>query len=338
MSTRAVQDHVQEALDTLGSVSALAIAKKDFQDAIRSPYFWAVTVAITLAIGFFLFQVVDQAVNIISQAEEEAGQDFQLTTDLFVVTLRFGFQVFVPLLAIVATYTSIAGERATGSLKLLLSLPNSRRDVVVGKLLGRFGVVATPLVVAFVLSALFFPLSQFTFVPETYAQFALLTLLLGIIFVSFTMGVSAAATTTRRAAIAAFGVYAYFLLFWSRLARNVPELIARVIDLERGVKLQLEVAIQVLNPMSAYRTLVFSRRLDAPMEARSMLILRGSGSGAGGPATFNQQIGARRFLRREVFVTEVPWYFTDVAVLVVMLLWLVIPLAIGYVLFKRADL
>lgn len=338
MSTRDGQDRVRAALDELHGVNAVAIAKKDYRDAIRSPYFWAVTAAVTLAIGFFLFQIVPQLLDALSQADQQSPAQIDPTTDLFVITLRFGFQVFVPLLAIVATYTSIAGERVSGSLKLLLALPNSRWDVVLGKLLGRFAVVATPLVVAFGLGAIFFPASQFTFVPDTYAEFALLTLLLGVIFVAFTMGVSAAATTTRRSAVAAFGVYAYFVLFWARLARNIPQLLNRVMDLSRGTRLQLEVAIQILNPMSAYRTLVYSRRLDAPMEARSILLTRASGPGAINPGRFSEQLNARRFLRREVFVTEVPWYFTDAAVLAVMLLWVVVPLAIGYLLFERADL
>lgn len=319
-------------------MSIAAIAKKDFRDAIRSPYFWAVTLAVTLAIGIFLFQVIDQVLQIVSEAERQTGEEVELSTDLFVQALRFGFQIFVPLLAIVAAYTSIAGERASGSLKLLLSLPNSRWDVVMGKLLGRFAVVAIPLLIAFVIGALVFPLSQFTFVPETYAVFALLTLFLGIVFVAFTMGVSAAATTTRRAAVVAFGVYAYFVIFWARFARNFPGFLQGFMDYNDGVRLQLEVGLQILNPMSAYRTLVYSRRLDAPMEARAQLIQRGGSSGQPNPRAATDTLDLQRYLLHEVFVDQIPWYLSDAVVVFVLLLWVAVPLAIGYYLFSRADL
>lgn len=44
------------------------------------------------------------------------------------------------------TYGAILHERNSGSIRFLLGLPNSRRDIVVGKFLGRSGTVAVPLV------------------------------------------------------------------------------------------------------------------------------------------------------------------------------------------------
>lgn len=306
-----------------------AVTKKDYRDAIRSPYFWAVTAGITVVIGFFLFQVVTNFLELVAQEEQARQVDIQLTTDLFVSTLRFGFQVLVPVLAIVVAYTSIAGERDTGTLKLLLSLPNSRRDVLVGKVLGRSAVVATPILVALTVGAVAFPFSQFTFVPTTYAAFAALTLLLGIVFVGFGVGVSAAVSTGRRAAVAAFGIFAYLVFLWGGLARNVSEFAARLLDLQRGTALQMEVVVRLLNPMSAYRSLVYRSRIAGPMEARSVLLTRDSQLA---------QEQAQQYLLQEVFVDQVPWYLSDPVVLAFLLLWLVVPLGVGYYLFESADL
>jgi len=49
--------------------------------------------------------------------------------------------LFLPLVAIFAGYAAISKERTGGSLKLLLSLPHSRKDVIIGKVVGRCGVV-----------------------------------------------------------------------------------------------------------------------------------------------------------------------------------------------------
>jgi ABC-2 type transport system permease protein len=66
---------------------------------------------------------------------------------------RFGLNI-VPVLALVASYLAIAGERESGTLKLLLGMPPTRREVVLGKLLGRLAVTTTAIVVAFTVGAL----------------------------------------------------------------------------------------------------------------------------------------------------------------------------------------
>lgn len=310
-------------------MSWVAVTKKDFRDAIRSPYFWAVTAAITLVVGFFLFQVVTEILDLVREAEQANNQDIELTTDLFVSTLRFGLQPLVPVLAIVVAYPSIAGERDSGTLKLLLSLPNSRLDVLVGKLLGRSGVIMTPMLIAFAVGALAFPLSEFTFVPATYAAFVVLTLLLGIVFVAFGLGISAAASTGRRSAIAAFGIFAYLVFLWDGLAQNLASLLGRLLELSRSTALQLELFIRLLNPMAAYRTLVYRIQISGPIEARAILLTRDARP---------DELSVQRFMMRSVFRDSVPWYFSDAMVVVLMLLWLVIPLVLGYYLFERADL
>lgn len=323
-------------------MSWVAVTKKDYRDAIRSPYFWATTAAITLVIGFFLFRFVQRFLDAVAQVEQQ-GVQVELTTDLFVNTLQVGFQVLVPVLGLVVAYASIAGERDSGTLKLLLSLPNTRRDVLLGKLLGRSAVVATPLLVAFTVGAIIFPVSQFTFVPVSYLAFAVFTLLLGVVFVAVALGVSAAASSSRRAAVGSFGIFAYLVFLWEGLARNLPSLLSKVLDMKRGVKLQLEVFLGLLNPMSAYHSLVYSFSASpdtrSPMEARSILIKRAGGTSAPEQTqAAGAQANARQFLLQNVFVDQVPWYLSDPMAVALVLLWIVVPLAIGYVLFERADL
>jgi ABC-2 type transport system permease protein len=44
---------------------------------------------------------------------------------------------FIPMIGLALGYGAIANERQSGSLRLLLSLPNSRADVVLGKFIGQ---------------------------------------------------------------------------------------------------------------------------------------------------------------------------------------------------------
>lgn len=53
--------------------------------------------------------------------------------------------VLTPLLTLTLAYDVVPAERRSGRIRLLLSLPHTRRDLVVGTALGRFGVVAAAL-------------------------------------------------------------------------------------------------------------------------------------------------------------------------------------------------
>ena len=101
-----------------------AIARKDFQDAVRSKWLWGLS-----AIFFGLF--VGSAYLIGSGVESNGNG--ALTAEVFVPTLgNRVVALVVPIVAIVVAFSSIVGERESGSLKLLLSLPHSRQDVVAG--------------------------------------------------------------------------------------------------------------------------------------------------------------------------------------------------------------
>jgi len=126
-----------------------------------------------------------------------------------------GMSVFIPLIAIGIAYQSIAGERESGSLKLLLSLPNSRLDVVVGKFLGRLGVLSVAVVIGFVSMLL---ATAVTFDGDIQADiiltFMLAVLLLTVVFVGIAVSVSAFSESTFSAAIGGFGLFVVFQFAW----------------------------------------------------------------------------------------------------------------------------
>ncbi|MDZ7850465.1 MAG: ABC transporter permease subunit [Halodesulfurarchaeum sp.] len=60
--------------------------------------------------------------------------------------------MLVPIMALIAGYLAIAGERESGSLKILLGLPPSRGEVLAGKFLGRAAVVGIGVAAGFAIS------------------------------------------------------------------------------------------------------------------------------------------------------------------------------------------
>ncbi len=123
----------------------------------------------------------------------------------------------VPLLAIGFSQGDVVGMRERGDLKLLLGLPFSRRDVILGSFGGRTVVV---------LGALFGGLAVGTLVAlargagMAFDSLVFVTGMLGIltaVFVAIAIGISAAVSTETRAGALSIGVYFVFVfqLWWA---------------------------------------------------------------------------------------------------------------------------
>ncbi|WP_158056344.1 ABC transporter permease subunit [Halorussus halophilus] len=281
-------------------MSWLVVARKDFEDAVRSKMLWSIILLFVLATAGTI-AALDQVLEL----------DADGATQL--LTLPAG--LIIPISALVAAYLAIAGERESGSIKILLGLPHTRRDVVVGKLLGRAGVVAAAVVVAFavtgvVLAALYGTVSFGQFVMLT-----LLTVLFGTTFVGIAVGISATSASRSRAMASAVGVFVLFQILWDYVPAAIYYVAEGTIP---GVgKLPAWYYLLVtLNPKNAYTT-------------ASDLFLTG-----GAMAAAN---GGQSMTMADRVIGEVPFYLESWFGLVVLAIWLVVPVALGYLAFERAD-
>ncbi|ELY59571.1 ABC transporter, partial [Natronococcus amylolyticus DSM 10524] len=191
-------------------MSAIAVAKKDFRDAVRS------RTLLVLTALFALFTV--GGAYLASWAAEVLDGGAETTLDL-IIALQTPAGYLVPIIALVVSYAAIAGERESGSLKFLLGLPHTRRDVVIGKILGRTGVVGVSILVGFAFGLI----GLFAFVGSVslvdYLGFTLVTLLFGLVYVCIGVGLSSMTRSTTKAAIGAFGLIVFFWFAWSILVQ-----------------------------------------------------------------------------------------------------------------------
>lgn len=271
----------------------LTIARKEFADALRSRMIWGIVVIIavmtSLSAGISLLvpDVEGGAEMAIGGASQFAG-------------------LLVPIMALIAAYLAIAGERESGSLKVILGLPPSRGEVLVGKFFGRSGVVAIGLALGFVVSgvvtaALYGGLPVAAFVGTTA-----LTVLLGVSFVGVAIGISAITATRARAMTLAIAAYLGLTLLWD-LAPNVVHLLVTG-EMPGAVVPGWFLLLQGLSPTGAYNALV----------QRVLL---------GGGAAVEARIGG-----------TAPGYLDPAVFLVILLAWTIVPLLAGYLTFRRADL
>jgi ABC-2 type transport system permease protein len=260
----------------------------------------ALTVLVVLfAAGFtYLFSAIPR---VLGNAAPDAAATIALLS-----ALNSASALVVPLIGLVVGYKALVGERASGSLKLLLGLPHSRRDVVIGKLVGRTGVVAVAVLVGFAAAAVAAFALYDSFAVVEFATYAVLTVLLGAVFVAIAVGLSAGLRSTSWALYGAIGLFVLFEFVWN----FVPVVVLYVTN---GFELpQLTTTPEwaslftLLNPQRAYG---YAAASVIPELSESV------------PAEAGD-----------------PFYLQEPFGFVVLAFWLVVPLALGYLRFDGTDL
>jgi ABC-2 type transport system permease protein len=289
----------------------LAVAKKDFRDAVQSRALWA------LVVVFVLLSVISSYAYV--RLPEVFGEPEGATFGgliLFTVGIT---GLFVPLAAIVVCYKSLAGERELGSIKLLLSLPTNRWDVFAGKVLGRASVLAFGLGVGLVVGLGFGTVLLGELDLLDVLVFLLVTLVFAAVYAGIVVGLSATTGSTARATTLAIGFFVVFELFWD----VIPMGILYVVE---GFSLPSTFPdwfffVTQLSPSAAYFSTVVALLPD--LADATGTDPSGAGAGAGVEVA---QIGTDSFL------------LSPEVGIIVLAVWLVVPFVVGSYRFERADL
>lgn len=282
-------------------MSLAAVARKDFQDAARSRWLWALSALFILFAGGMAYLYGE----IFASAPEGEVSVLGL---LFFLLAPAG--LLVPIIGLMISYKSIVGERESGSIKLMLSLPHTRGEMVLGKLLGRTASVAVAIAIGFAVAAVVALAQYGELEPVSYTLFVLLTIFFALVYISIGVGFSTLFASASRALAGAVGLFVLLEVAWD----FVPMVLYYFVN---GLSLdgyfpqppEWVQFLGVLAPSQAYSNAVFALLPDDP---------RGSLGGAA--------------------QTPDAFYLQEWFGIVVLLFWLVVPIALGYLRFKRADL
>lgn len=283
-------------------MSWIAVAKKDFRDAVQSRALWAL-----LAV-FVLFSVAT------TYAYVELPEAFGATGEVSFAGLLFFLAgitaLFVALAAIVVCYKSLAGERELGSIKLLLALPHTRRDVFVGKVIGRAAVIAAALGVGLLVGLGVGSLLLGTTDVVPLVTFVLAAAVFAGIYATIVVGLSATTGSTSRATTLALGFFVVFELAWDVVPLALVYVVNGFSLPPAGQYPDWMFLVMQVPPSSAYFAALVALLPDVAAEAGAQ----------------TQAAGFDAF------------YATPEIGFVVLAFWLVVPLAVGYYRFDGADL
>ncbi|MHB9287743.1 ABC transporter permease subunit [Halobacteriales archaeon Cl-PHB] len=270
------------------------VATKDVGDAIRQYHLHAAVLLFVLLFGGTAY-ITTEAVRY-STVDPEAVA-FGLT----------GLGMFlVPLVAVAFAQGIVVEMRTRGDLKLLLGMPFSRRDVVLGSFAGRVVLVCAAVLAGVAVATLVALARGAPVAFDTLLAATALVCVLGVVFVALSVAISASVSTTTRSGAIAMGV---FFLFAFDLWRQVPRIVLYVLNgfrFPQAVPRWVSFVVH-LNPVLAFR--------DA-MRPVLPAITGFSGDAAG----------------------TLPVYRTVPFAVLLLALWILVPLVLGVRRFQRTDL
>ncbi len=230
--------------------------------------------------------------------------DVQIT----VVGLLAISSLLVPIIAIMLGYDTISGETESRSLLVVQSYPVSREDVYFGKFLGLGMVLGVSVLLGFGISGLIISATVGGTNPVGFLVFMFLTILLGFIYLSMSICFSSILkrhTTSLYAGIALF--------FWSMIIGSV------IMGIHLGTGGTFEDFLSgsmpdwiwgstmVLSPSDMYQT--------ATLLGFDLRVANISG-----------------------FTIAIPDFITMANLLGIFIIWIVVPLGVGYYFYRKRDI
>lgn len=224
--------------------------------------------------------------------------------DVTVISLASLSVYLIPLIALMLSFDALVGEFERGTMMLLLTYPVRRWQVIMGKFLGHLSILFIAIFAGYGGAIIIMILMNegITDGWQAYVVMMASSLLLGAIFIALGYLVSVLVKERATAAGAAIGLWLVFVVLYDLMLFG-----ALLLDEGQVIGQQLFSALMLISPTDTYRILNLSL-FEGVSQAAG---IAGIASGAG---------------------------LSGVLLLIVMMLWVVVPLATTLLVFQRREL
>jgi ABC-type transport system involved in multi-copper enzyme maturation permease subunit len=282
---------------TVNPRAVYTIAKKEFMDNMRNRWIVILTILFILLVMVFSYVAGGQP--------GEGGTFGDMENTVF--GLLSISSLLIPLIAIILGFSTISGEAESGALYVVLSYPVRRIEVLLGKLFGLGSVIIVSIFLGFGVGGI---VIAATVGPESwtgYIYFMLLSILLGWIYLSLSICISA--YCKRRITSIGGGIV---IFFWGMIFGTV------IIAVLYGTGYTFEDLTQGNIPEWFFNSVVFS------------------------PADLHQTTVMRAFGITEIdmmgFSFAIPEILSMPFMLFVHMIWFIIPMILAYYFFQKRDI
>ncbi|HCE07698.1 MAG TPA: hypothetical protein DEQ40_03660 [Oxalobacteraceae bacterium] len=218
------------------------IAAKECRERIRN--WWVLAVAA-------IFALFALAIAYFGTAQQGAVGFHGI--DVTIASLVSLVIYLVPLIAVILGYDAIVGEKELGSLELLLSMPITRFEILLGKFLGLSAALASATAIGFGAGLLPLAAQLNSHDLYHYAGFVLSAILMGMAFLSLALWMSVVAQDRMRASGMAIAMWFFFVLIFDLL------LMGMLVVSKGNLGSTVFASLLMLNPADVFRLLnIFS--------------------------------------------------------------------------------
>jgi Cu-processing system permease protein len=186
------------------------VAAKELRDRLRNRWVLAVALVFTvfaLVIAYF--------------GGAQQGAVGLRSTEATIASLVSLVIYLIPLIALLLGFDAVVGERERGTLDLVLALPITRLELLLGKYLGLAAALTLSTLAGFGLVALVLGMQAGKAALEPYGGFIASSVLLGLAFLSLAVMVSVLAADRTRASGLAIALWFFFVLVFDLLLLGV---------------------------------------------------------------------------------------------------------------------
>ena len=256
---------------------------------------------ILISIIFIILTILSAYVS--GGSSDEIFGGFEAT----VVSLMSIHTLLIPIIAILLGFSTIAGEAEAGALSVVLSYPVKRVEVLLGKFLGLGSVLAVTPIIGFGISGII--IAGFIGAEEglAFLAFIALAIVLGLMYLSLIICFSALVKTRVKAIAAGVGVF-----FWAMIYGVI------VMALYMGTGGDIA---NLMSGLDTYPEWLLGSIIFSPGDLNQMAVMKAFG--------LNQAMGVS---------LEAPDWMSMPFLLIVQMFWIIIPLFLAYVFFKRRDI
>ena len=282
-------------MESINQKSIYYVAKKEFMDNIRNKWIIILTTLLFLLVIVFAYLAYQQ----------QGSKDIFQNTAVGLISIS---SILIPLIAIILGFSTISGEAESGSFSVVLSYPVTRLEVLLGKFLGLGSVIVVSVLAGFGIGGIIITAAAGGESWLGFLIFILLTVLLGLIFLSLSICISA--ICKKRITSIGGGL---LIFFWGMILSFVF----------LGILYASGYTIGELSKGNIPSWYWFENFLS-PTDLNQVAAMRGFGL---------NQIS----MGRQISVT-LPDFLNAGSILIVLLIWLMIPLVLAYFFFKKRDI